>query len=119
MEGHATLFLGEAWFDPIEAGIREQIRGFIEGLIKQELTAVLGRRRYRRDEICFGGIGRGDAIGGDGSMTNAGGLPAWLPRAPALRRVRDGRDRCAAGADRRCGRHGSSRRARCCPDTPG
>ena len=26
-----TLFLGEAWFDPIEAGIREQIRGFIEG----------------------------------------------------------------------------------------
>jgi len=48
MESDATLFLGEAWFDPIEAGIREQIRGFIEGLIEEELTAALGRRRYER-----------------------------------------------------------------------
>src|SRR5512132_3426482 len=38
--GETTLFLGEAWFDPIEAGIREQIRGFIEG------AALLGGRRY-------------------------------------------------------------------------
>src|SRR5512132_3355162 len=38
--GETTLFLGEAWFDPIEAGIREQIRGFIEG------AALPGRRRY-------------------------------------------------------------------------
>jgi putative transposase len=43
-----TLFLGEAWFDPIEAGIREQIRGFIEGLIEEELAVALGRRRYER-----------------------------------------------------------------------
>ena len=48
MESDATLFLGEAWFDPIEAGIREQIRGFIEGLIEEELAAALGRRRYER-----------------------------------------------------------------------
>ena len=39
---------GEAWFNPIEAGIREQIRGFIEGIIEEELTAALGRRRYER-----------------------------------------------------------------------
>ena len=26
----ANPFLGAAWFDPIEAGIRGQIRGFIE-----------------------------------------------------------------------------------------
>ena len=25
----ASLFAGEAWFDPIEAGIRERIRRFI------------------------------------------------------------------------------------------
>ncbi len=44
----AALFAGEAWFDPIEAGLRERIRGFIEELIEQELTEALGRRRYER-----------------------------------------------------------------------
>jgi putative transposase len=44
----ANLFLGAAWFDPIEAGIRGQIRGFIEELIEQELAAALGRQRYQR-----------------------------------------------------------------------
>ncbi len=44
-----TLFAGEAWFDPIEAGIRERVRGFIEELIGQELDAALGRGRYERD----------------------------------------------------------------------
>ncbi len=36
------LFAGEAWFDPIEAGIRDRVRGFIEELLEQELTAALG-----------------------------------------------------------------------------
>ena len=45
----ATLFAGEAWFDPIEAGIRERVRGFIEALVEQELEAALGRGRYARD----------------------------------------------------------------------
>jgi putative transposase len=44
----AALFAGEAWFDPIEAGLRERIRGFIEELLEQELTAALGRRRHGR-----------------------------------------------------------------------
>ena len=35
----ASLFAEEAWFDPIEAGIRERIRGFIEALFEEELTA--------------------------------------------------------------------------------
>src|SRR5215210_64546 len=39
----ATLFTGDAWFDPIEAGIRERIRGFIEALFEEELAAALGR----------------------------------------------------------------------------
>jgi transposase-like protein len=44
----ACLFAGEAWFDPIEAGIRERIRGFIEALFEEELTAALGRGRCER-----------------------------------------------------------------------
>jgi putative transposase len=44
----AALFAGEAWFDPIEAGLRERIRHFIEELLEQELTEALGRRRHGR-----------------------------------------------------------------------
>ena len=44
-----ALFAGDAWFDPIEAGIRDRVRGFIEELIGQELEAALGRGRYERD----------------------------------------------------------------------
>jgi putative transposase len=43
-----ALFEGAAWFDPIEAGLRERIRGFLEELFEQELTDALGRRRYAR-----------------------------------------------------------------------
>jgi len=43
-----TLFLGDGWSDPLEAGIRERIRGFIEELIEEELAAALGRGRYER-----------------------------------------------------------------------
>ena len=42
------LFAGEAWFDPIEAGIRDRVRGFIQELLEQELTAALGRGRCER-----------------------------------------------------------------------
>ncbi len=42
------LFAGEAWFDLIEAGIRDRVRGFIEELLEQELTAALGRHRHER-----------------------------------------------------------------------
>jgi len=42
------LFAGEAWFDPIEAGIRDRVRGFIEELLEQKLTAALGRTRHER-----------------------------------------------------------------------
>ena len=43
-----ALFAGAAWFDPIEAGLRGRIRGFIEELVEQELTSALGRRRHER-----------------------------------------------------------------------
>src|SRR4051794_38639647 len=43
-----ALLAGEGWFDPIEAGLRERTRGFIEELLEQELTEALGRRRHGR-----------------------------------------------------------------------
>jgi transposase-like protein len=44
----ASLFDGAEWFDPIETGVRDRIRGFIETMLEEELTAALGRKRYRR-----------------------------------------------------------------------
>jgi transposase-like protein len=41
-------FLGEDWFDPLEAGVRTRIRAFIETLLEAELEAALGRKRYER-----------------------------------------------------------------------
>src|SRR4051812_28619868 len=43
-----ALFLGEDWFDPLEAGVRTRIRSFIEDLLEAELEAALGRKRYAR-----------------------------------------------------------------------
>src|SRR5512132_1247963 len=60
-----TLFLGEAWSDPIEAGIRDRIRVFIEELIEEELAAALGRGRYERRHRR-----------GDGEAGSADGPPA-------------------------------------------
>jgi putative transposase len=39
---------GDDWFDPLEAGVRQQVRGFIESILEEELAAVLGRDRYGR-----------------------------------------------------------------------
>ncbi|HEV7263599.1 MAG TPA: IS256 family transposase, partial [Falsiroseomonas sp.] len=48
IEGSApsALFAGEAWFDPIESGIRGRIRELIEELVEEELASALGRARY-------------------------------------------------------------------------
>ena len=48
LEGEATDYLFDNWFDPIEAGLRERVRGFIETMLETELEAVLARPRYRR-----------------------------------------------------------------------
>jgi hypothetical protein len=48
------LFLGDDWFDPLEAGVRTRIRGFIEELLEAELDVALGRDRYQRRGIAFG-----------------------------------------------------------------
>jgi len=41
-------YLFDDWFDPIEAGLRERVRGFIETLLETELDEVLARPRYGR-----------------------------------------------------------------------
>jgi putative transposase len=48
VSGNATPFLGADWFDPVEAGVRQRIRGFIEEMLEVELAAALQRRRYER-----------------------------------------------------------------------
>ena len=47
-EGEASTYLFDDWFDPIEAGLRERVRDFIETLIRSELDAALSRPRYGR-----------------------------------------------------------------------
>ena len=44
----ASLFSAGAWFDPIEAELRERVRGFLEEMVEQESTVALGRSRYQR-----------------------------------------------------------------------
>jgi hypothetical protein len=50
-----TLFLGDDWFDPLEAGVRTRIRSFIEELLEAELDAALGRDRYERPRVAESG----------------------------------------------------------------
>jgi CheY-like chemotaxis protein len=76
------LFAGDAWFDPIETGIRDRVRGFIEELLEQELTAALAR-------AARAGGGR------------ACGVSERSAEAPAARLVRPG------GAQRAAGAHGN------------
>ena len=45
----ATAFrLLDDWFDPIEAALRDQVRGFIQAMIEAELEMVLARPRFGR-----------------------------------------------------------------------
>jgi hypothetical protein len=43
-----AAYLFDDWFDPIEAGLRDRVRGFIETTIRTELDATLARPRYAR-----------------------------------------------------------------------
>ena len=41
-------FSGGDWFDPLEEAVRFHVRGFIEGIVEEELAALGGRQRYQR-----------------------------------------------------------------------
>jgi transposase-like protein len=43
-----ALLAGDDAFDPLEDGVRQRVRGFIEAIIEEELRAALGRGRYER-----------------------------------------------------------------------
>ena len=45
-ESNSHLF--DDWFDPIETGIRDRVRGLIEEIIRSELDTALSRPRYGR-----------------------------------------------------------------------
>jgi putative transposase len=40
--------LFDNWFDPIESGVRNRVRAFIETMMEDELEAALSRPRYAR-----------------------------------------------------------------------
>ena len=51
-ESNSHLF--DDWFDPIESGIRDRVRGLIAEMIRGELDAALARPRYgRRASLCL------------------------------------------------------------------
>jgi putative transposase len=43
-----ALLTGDEAFDPVEGGVRQRVRGFIEAILEEELQAALGRGRYER-----------------------------------------------------------------------
>jgi hypothetical protein len=43
------VYLFDDWFDPIEAGVRDRVRGFIQAMIEGELDETLMRLRYGRE----------------------------------------------------------------------
>ena len=105
-------FVGTDWFDPLEAGVRQRIRGFIEAMLEAELEAALHRRRYERiGEVQGHRHGRRDRqlLGTFGPVTVAvprarllaadGGTREWRNRTlPAYKRLTRQAEALIAGA---------------------
>jgi len=108
----AVPFLGADWFDPLEAAVRQQVRGFIEGLLEEELAAALGRGRYERTAAAFGarnGHRERQLLGSFGPLTvsvprarlcDADGRPGeWRSKTlPAYKRLTKQAEALIAGA---------------------
>ena len=50
-EAETAVYLFDDWFDPIEAGLRDRVRDFIETMIRSELDAALARPRYAASQV--------------------------------------------------------------------
>ena len=61
-EAGLAVHLLDDWFDPIEAGLRNRVREFIQAMIESELETALARPRYGRRPT--GDIQNGDGPGG-------------------------------------------------------
>ena len=46
----AAVYLFDDWFDPIEAGVRDRVRGFIEAMIEGELIRPFCARATVEDQ---------------------------------------------------------------------
>jgi len=64
-EAETAVYLFDDWFDPIEAGLRDRVRDFIETMIRTELDAALARPRYARQPAA--------SEGGDGAAAGVAG----------------------------------------------
>jgi len=82
----ANVLVGEEWRDALEAGVRGRIRGFIEELLEEELTAALGRGRYARARAaeCFAGNASestaGESAAGDCCRSAASAMATAIGR---------------------------------------
>ena len=47
-QAETAIHLLDDWFDPIEVGLRDRVREFIQAMIEAELDAALSRPRYAR-----------------------------------------------------------------------
>ena len=47
--GETAVYLFDDWFDPIEAGVRDRVRGFIQAMIEE--PGMCGRSLYGNREI--------------------------------------------------------------------
>ena len=68
-EAETAVYLFDDWFDPIEAGLRDRVRDFIETMFRTELDAALARRRYARRPDASEGADAGVAGHRHGSRT--------------------------------------------------
>ena len=59
-----ALLAGDGAFDPLEDGVRQRVRDFIEAILEEELQAALGRGRYERPADGAWGIATGTESGG-------------------------------------------------------
>ena len=60
-----AVHLFDAWFDPIETGLRDRVREFIHAMIEGELDLALSRPRYARHTKLPSGEAEG-VVGGGG-----------------------------------------------------
>src|SRR2546430_15311189 len=48
LASETAVYLFDDWFDPIEAGVRDRVREFIQAIVEGELGSALMRPRYGR-----------------------------------------------------------------------
>ena len=63
-EAETAVYLFDDWFDPIESGLRDRVRDFIETMFRTELDAALARPRYARQPAASGGDGVASGVAG-------------------------------------------------------